>query len=82
MARATCRRCRREISSEEPFCPHCGVRDPADLTREMEWGSEIDPRKLPSDDRGPFRVLLVLSLIFVLVAVALAVLAVIATPRG
>jgi hypothetical protein len=81
MAQALCRQCRREISAEEPVCPHCGVRNPADLTRAENWASARDPRTLP-DGRGPLRFLVVAIVILLLIALGMAVTAYFGTPNG
>lgn len=82
MALVRCRQCRREISAEEPTCPHCGIRRPENPTREENWASARDPRNLEPDDRAPFRFLLIIAVIFVVVAAALALFASMSTQAG
>jgi ribosomal protein L37E len=79
MALALCRRCRREITAEESFCPHCGIRDPADLSREENWATARDPRNLPSG-QGLLRFLVVAVVVLVLIAVGIGVMAFLSTP--
>jgi hypothetical protein len=74
MAFILCRKRRREISLEEPFCPHCGVRMPADLSREENWASARERRSPPPDLNRPFRVLLAVLLILLSIAIGLAAL--------
>jgi hypothetical protein len=73
-----CRQCRREISGDEAFCPHCGARQPA-RRRRLVRAPAREPLDLQPDERVPFRFLLAASSVFVLIAVALAIAAVLLT---
>jgi ribosomal protein L37E len=78
MAIALCRRCRREITAEETFCPHCGIRDPADLSREENWATARDPRNLPNG-QGLFRFLVVAIAVLLLIAAGIGLMAFLST---
>lgn len=80
MTLARCRRCRRELSAEEPVCPHCGAANPVDPMRKEGWASERDPLRLEPSAPDPFRFLLIAAGIFMVLAVLIAVCARVVPP--
>lgn len=76
-----CHNCRRALSVEDPVCPDCGASNPVGLTPEENWMSERDPLRLDQNHADAFRFLFVAALLFILVAVLLAVCASVVPPR-